>query len=178
METILQILQWAIPSGLGTAIGWFWNRRVNQAKAKKEIHDTFKQMYEDVSSTLLALQNENKELHATINDLQEKDALTRRAINRLSRAIEAIPLCNYHSQCPVLGELRLEQEDGEHDDKSTGEYRHSDGRQPGAERSGRLPETGKLRTGTVNSKSRKSPRGRGIQPSGRQSARVGKADKG
>ena len=55
METILQILQWAIPSGLGTAIGWFWNRRVNQAKAKKEIHDTFKQMYEDVSSTLLAL---------------------------------------------------------------------------------------------------------------------------
>lgn len=108
METILQILPW-FGTVLGTVFGWILNRKVNQAKSKKEIHDTFKQMYEDVSALLLTLQKENGELHATINEKSENEARLIRAVNRLSRAMEAIPLCDYHAQCPVLGELRLDE---------------------------------------------------------------------
>lgn len=113
METIPQMLPW-LGTVLGTVFGWILNRKVNQAKSKKEIHDTFKKMYEDVSESLLTLQNENRKLHDNINELLEKDALTRRALNRLTRAIEAIPTCDYHGQCPVLSELRLD-EDGRQD---------------------------------------------------------------
>ena len=115
-ETIIQILQWVIPSGgLGTVIGWFWNRRVNQARSRKEIHDTFKQMYDDVSVLLPKIQNTNHELNEKVNELQEREMRLTRALNRLSRAIEAIPLCDYHSQCPVLSELRLDEAGGERD---------------------------------------------------------------
>ena len=107
METILQILEWIIPAGgVGTAIGWFWNRKVSQAKSKKEVHDTFKQMYEDVSKALLSLQKKYDELSEKFNESKESEARFIRAANRLSRAIEAIPLCDYHSQCPVLVELQ------------------------------------------------------------------------
>lgn len=104
METLLTILQWVIPSGgIGMAIGWLADRRVNNARASKEIHDTFKQMYEDVSTILINVQKNNEELC-------EENSRTRRALNRLSKAIEAIPLCDYHSQCPVLSELRIDKE--------------------------------------------------------------------
>ncbi len=110
METILQILQWSIPSGgLGAAITWFVNRRLNQTRTKKEIHDTFKQMYEDVSALLLEVQNKNDELTVKVNEKTENETRLIRAVNRLSRAMEAIPLCDYHAQCPVLGELRLDE---------------------------------------------------------------------
>lgn len=109
METILGILQWAIPTGgIGVAIGWLVNRKVNNAKAKKEIHDTFKQMYEDVSATLLKLQKENEKLNENVQELRDENSRIRRALNRLSKAIEAIPLCDYHIQCPVLSELRID----------------------------------------------------------------------
>ena len=107
METILQILEWIVPAGgVGTAAGWFWNRKVSQAKSKKEVHDTFRQMYEDVSVALLSLQKKYDELSERFNESKDNEARFIRAANRLSRAIEAIPLCAYHSQCPVLVELQ------------------------------------------------------------------------
>ena len=111
METILSILQWVIPSGgIGGVIGWFANRKANKAKTKKEIHDTFQQMYEDVSKALLDLQKKYDILYKISQDQVDENTRTRRALNRLSRAVEAIPLCDYHSQCPVLNELRIDKE--------------------------------------------------------------------
>lgn len=164
METILQILQWAIPSGgIGAAITWIVNRKANQAKSKKEIHDTFKKMYEDVSDLLLKMQNENEELHATVNDLLEKDALTRRALNRLSRAIEAIPLCEYHAQCPVLCELRLDENSSTGGNETGGGIQSSEQRSASSgKRSGqRHPRNGKSKNPDVGDS--ESPGGGRVQ---------------
>lgn len=179
METILQILQWAIPSGgIGAAISWFVNRKVNQAKSKKEIHDTFKKMYEDVSDLLLKIQNENEELHATVNDLLEKDALTRRALNRLSRAIEAIPLCEYHAQCPVLGELRLDEGGGTGTDEASGGNGRADRGEPGTDQPGGDADKRKPHAGTSGQRHRQSPRGGGVQLSGGKYPRVSQEAEG
>lgn len=50
VDTILQFLAWAIPSGgIGAAIAWIANRKVKQAESAKQIHDTYKTMYQDIS---------------------------------------------------------------------------------------------------------------------------------
>lgn len=108
---VMEILQWAIPSGgIGTAFGWLINRRLSAVRIKKEIHDTYKTMYEDVSVLVLNVQKKYEECIETINELREEKNRTNRALNRLSRAIEAIPLCDYHGQCPVLAELRIDED--------------------------------------------------------------------
>ena len=67
-DIILNILQWAIPSGgIGAAIAWIANRKVKEAEQAKRIHDTFKEMYGDVSKELLAKQKE-------LNDAAEDNA--------------------------------------------------------------------------------------------------------
>ncbi len=49
-DTVMQILTWAIPSGgIGAAISWIANRKVKTAESAKKIHDTYKEMYEDIS---------------------------------------------------------------------------------------------------------------------------------
>ena len=81
-ETIFQILQWAIPSGgIGAAIAWIANRRLRTVEEKKKMEE---------------LRGENDK--------------TRRALNRLSRAIEAIQLCPHRAACPVSGELSLSED--------------------------------------------------------------------
>lgn len=178
MEAILQILQWIIPSGgLGVVGGWFLNRRVSQARSKKDIHDTFKQMYEDVSVLLLAMQKKNEELNEQINELKEENARTRRTTNRLTRAIEAIPLCDYHSQCPVLSELRLDEDGSPRGSEKADDDGRRDGRKPGTGGS-RHPHAGKR--GTVRSAGVAgvaSGRGRVQQPGGKH-RRVGQQGEG
>ena len=56
-DILLQFIQWAIPSGgIGAAIVWFANRKANNAKNAKIVHDTYKGMYEDISKVLLETQ--------------------------------------------------------------------------------------------------------------------------
>jgi len=115
-DIIMNILQWAIPSGgVGAAIAWIANRKVKEAEQAKQIHDTFKEMYGDVSKELLAKQKElndaAEENARAIEELNKENAKTRYALNRLSRAIEAIQLCPHRASCPVSGELQ-NQEDG------------------------------------------------------------------
>ena len=75
-DMIMNILQWAIPSGgIGAAIAWIANRKVKEAEQAKRIHDTFKEMYGDVSKELLAKQKE-------LNDAAEDNA---KAIGELNR---------------------------------------------------------------------------------------------
>lgn len=125
MGTILTILQWAIPSGgIGAAIAWLANRKVARAKAAKEIHDTYKEMYQDVSELLIKVQKENEKCNEKIETLTKESERTRRAITRLSRAVEAIQLCPHRSSCPVRDELSVDEDGGE---TGNGKNRHSDG---------------------------------------------------
>ena len=106
-DIILQFLTWAIPSGgIGAAIAWFFNRRAHKAEAAKTVHDTYKKMYEDVSSLLMDTRKKYEETYEKIEELSQENARTRSALNRLSRAVEAIQLCPYRSECPVRGELQ------------------------------------------------------------------------
>ena len=128
-DIILNILQWAIlPGGIGTAIAWIAKRKVKEAEQAKRIHDTFKEMYGDVCKELLAKQkelNDAAEDNAkAIEELNKENARTRYALNRLTRAIEAIQLCPHRASCPVSGELRHDEDD-------------QDGTEPGAKRTKR-----------------------------------------
>ena len=112
-DTILQILQWTIPSGgIGVAIAWIANRRLRTVEEKKKVEDTYKQMYDMVSAELVGLHKQNRINYEKMEELRGENDKTRRALNRLSRAIEAIQLCPHRVNCPVSSELSLS-EDGD-----------------------------------------------------------------
>ena len=107
-DTLLQVIQWAIPSGgIGAAIAWIANRKVKQAQAAHSIHDTYKVMYEDVSRLLMETQQKYEQNTILTEKLVSENNLTRRAVNRLTRAIEAIQICPHRADCPVSSELSL-----------------------------------------------------------------------
>ena len=115
VETMMQILTWAIPSGgIGAAIAWIANRRVKTAEASKKVHDVYKQMYEELGKELLSKQeelNENAKKNArAIDELNKENTRTRYAVNRLTRAIETIQLCPHRATCPVSDELQNSEE--------------------------------------------------------------------
>ena len=112
-ETIFQILQWALPAGsIGAAIAWIANRRLRTVEEKKKVEDTYKQMYDMVSAELVGLHKQNRINYEKMEELRGENDKTRRALNRLSRAIEAIQLCPHRVNCPVSSELSLS-EDGD-----------------------------------------------------------------
>ncbi len=116
-ETIMQILMWAVPSGgIGAAIAWVANRKTRAVQDAKVVHDTYKGMYEDVSRELLTIQRKSDENTKAMEALKDENVRTRRALNRLSRAIEAIQSCPHRGSCPVSSELSLDEADGESDE--------------------------------------------------------------
>jgi len=124
-DTIMQILMWAIPSGgIGAAISWFCSKKIRNAKMAKEIHDIYKTMYDDVSVLVIKLQKENEKLNTKVDELSKENERTRRSLNRLCRAIEAIQLCSHRSSCPVRSELSLTEDD---DKRREGAKRTSNG---------------------------------------------------
>lgn len=129
---MLEILQWVVPSGAVASIAtWLIDRGLRRVRSAKEIHDTYKQMYEDVSASLVSLQQKHEETNEKLEELTAEHLRTRRALNRLSRAIEAIESCDYRNICPVRSELQIS-EDCDGDLHSGGA-----GRQPGGKRSSR-----------------------------------------
>lgn len=108
-------MQWALPSGgIGAAIAWIANRNVRRATNAKMVHDAYKTMYEDVSALLMKNQQKYEELNTTMCDLTSEHDRTRRALNRLSRAIEAIQICPHRDTCPVSSELSLDEDSVRH----------------------------------------------------------------
>lgn len=91
LETILQYLQWAVPGGLGAALAWLFSRSVRTAREAKEVHDTYKEMYGDVSRELQEMRKENGKLY--------------NAIVRLERAVQRANTCRYWHDCPMRNEL-------------------------------------------------------------------------
>ncbi|KAA6310559.1 hypothetical protein EZS27_038159, partial [termite gut metagenome] len=89
---MIDILQWLIPSGgLGAALIWITNRRLRNTRTEKEVHETYKILYEDISKTLIEIQNENKRLHS--------------AVSSLEYAISKANTCSQYARCPIRREL-------------------------------------------------------------------------
>ena len=100
--TITDLMQWMLPcGGIGAAVAWIANRNARKATNAKTVHDAYKSMYEDVSVLLEKNQQKYEELNTTMCDLTAEHDRTRRALNRLSRAIEAIQICPHRDSCPV-----------------------------------------------------------------------------
>lgn len=107
MDTILQILQWAIPSGgIGAAIGWIVNRKAHEAKTAKDVHDTYKAMYEDISHVLEETHKKYEKIQKLFEDASSETADLRRAVNRLQRAITSAKRCKHYDSCPISDELQ------------------------------------------------------------------------
>ena len=107
--TITDLMQWMLPcGGIGAAVAWIANRNARKATNAKTVHDAYKSMYEDVSVLLEKNQQKYEELNTTMCDLTAEHDRTRRALNRLSRAIEAIQICPHRDSCPVSSELSLD----------------------------------------------------------------------
>lgn len=114
-DFIWQIAQWLVPAGgLGAVAVWLTSWVIRNTRTAKEVHDTYKTMYEDIQGTLIELQNENKKLY--------------KAVSKLERAVSKATTCRYFADCPMRGELQ-EQTDG------TNDYRPL--RQPGPRKKNR-----------------------------------------
>jgi len=93
MMDILSTLQWLIPSGgLGAVIAWIFSKTLRNLRQTKEVHDTYKTLYEDISKTLTDVQDELDKLH--------------KELGRFRRAVSKIYGCRYYPDCPVQYELQ------------------------------------------------------------------------
>jgi hypothetical protein len=92
MGEIFDIVQWVFTAIIIPTVAWLFQRQLRQLRTKKEVHDTYEQMYEKVSESLLELQDENKKMFD--------------AIQRLERAISRASVCRFYDNCPVVHELR------------------------------------------------------------------------
>lgn len=93
MDQLLTLFQWLAPAGgLGAILGWLTNSRLRATRTAKEVHDTYKQMYDDLHDQLLTLSDENKHI--------------RSSLARLERAVTKGATCRLWSQCPIRHELQ------------------------------------------------------------------------
>lgn len=92
MFTLIQILGILFPAGAGSFITWMFSRRLYRAKKRKEVHDIYQVMYDDVCATLTQMQDENKKLYV--------------AVDRLERAVTKATVCNHWDDCPMRDELQ------------------------------------------------------------------------
>lgn len=93
MDAFITLLQWLIPSGsIGAVLVWLTSRTFRQTRENKEVHDTYKAMYEDVQTTLHTLQNENTNMQL--------------ALARLRHLVVRTATCRYFLHCPLRTELQ------------------------------------------------------------------------
>ena len=116
-ETIVSIIQWLVPSGgFGAVIIWLTSKTIRNTRRQKEIHDTYKIMYEDTQNTLLRILDENKKLSYMVL--------------RMERAINRISACSFAASyaCPVSAELQKHPSNGQRREArlngDTGEANH------------------------------------------------------
>ena len=92
-DLIMQILQWLVPSGIaGSLWAWLRHRENNKVLAAKERNDAYKEMYDNLSGTLIDLQNENIKLY--------------KAVRELNRTIQRASTCRHYADCPIRSELQ------------------------------------------------------------------------
>lgn len=91
LDILLDLLRWAAPMGLGGTVVWLVSRDVRRASAARQVHDTYKQMYEDVSQTLTELRTDYDRIYTICT--------------RMERALSRASVCRYWPQCPIRDEL-------------------------------------------------------------------------
>ena len=93
IDLIMQVLQWLVPVGsAGTVIGCIFYRDLRKAREAKEKNDIYKDMYDNISGTLIELQNENKRLY--------------KAVRQLNQTIQKATSCPHFASCPMRDELQ------------------------------------------------------------------------
>ncbi|MGL5682639.1 MAG: hypothetical protein ACRDDZ_06215 [Marinifilaceae bacterium] len=99
MTELIEILKWLIPSGsLGAVIVWLTNKTLRNVRTVKEVHDTYKVMYNDTQRTLIEVADENKKLT--------------RAVTKLERTLYRARSCRFYGNCPIRYELHEQTADG------------------------------------------------------------------
>lgn len=93
-NSILTILQdWLAPTGcLAMAIGWYKDRKVYKVRAVKESEGTYKQLYDDLSQTTLALSEQIRKVNEKIINLEQ--------------ALRKCYQCKYAECCPAVVWMR------------------------------------------------------------------------
>ena len=99
LDLLSPALQWLFPTGfVGTAIGWFLDRRLHRARALKETHEAYKSMYDDLAKEvqdlarqIIILRNDNIRLKGTLSELQE--------------AVQLAFGCRHFRSCPILARM-------------------------------------------------------------------------
>ena len=119
-DVLLHLLEFSLPAGfLGSAVAWVLSRKTHEARSQKEIHDTYKQMYEKESKMLL-------DVHDTYIKLYD-------AFIKIERATAKASACPYYysSDCPVRLELCKPKRGGERNAKrkrnTVGQRKSGDG---------------------------------------------------
>lgn len=96
MDNVMQILGSLFPAGLGaalgTAIGWFFNRRLAKARNGGDIDAAYMDNIQNLRSDLMNSINENRKLY--------------RAIARLDRTVARATACRHWNDCPIRSELQ------------------------------------------------------------------------
>ena len=103
MDFLMQILGSLFPAGLGaaigTAIGWFFNRRLSKARNGGDVDAAYMDNIQNLRSDLLNSINENRKLY--------------RAIARLDRTVARATTCRHWNDCPIRFELQKSGADGD-----------------------------------------------------------------
>lgn len=88
MDKVVELLMYCLPSGVFASIAtWLVNRKLYHTRTRKEVHDTYKAMYEDLSNTIINQQQQTNELRKTLAKLQQ--------------ALVTATTCKYYSRCPM-----------------------------------------------------------------------------
>lgn len=88
----MQILAMLFPAGIGSIVTWMFSRNLYRAKKKKEVHDIYQVMYNDVCTTLTHIKDENRKLY--------------QIVERFEKAVLKATDCCYWDDCPMRHELQ------------------------------------------------------------------------
>ena len=104
VDSIVQILQFLFGPGCIAAY-WVWrkNKDNRKALASEERDNAYKQMYDNLSGTLIELQNENIKLYKAVRDL--------------NRTIQKATTCPHYRDCPMRSELQEQAADNTTDQR-------------------------------------------------------------
>ena len=92
MDMFMQILAMLFPAGIGSIVTWIFSRNLYRAKKKKEVHDIYQVMYNDVCTTLTHIKDENRKLY--------------QIVERFEKAVLKATDCCYWDDCPMRHELQ------------------------------------------------------------------------
>ena len=121
METIMQILQWLVPSGIAGSL-WAWLRHRENSKviAAKERNDAYKEMYANLSKMRSSMKMKtNGQLivfsgpsgsgkDTILKSLlaQNENIKLNKAVRELNRTIRKASTCRHYNDCPIRIELQ------------------------------------------------------------------------